>query len=260
MSFVTTRRRASGCPSNLELDELMAGDCAGQVSEARLRSHLEGCGDCRARLEAFSAVEPPTWSAAARRPPARRRFRWVLGVAVSLATATAALLLLPRSDGGPGEMSDGRTKGGLALTAFVKRAAGAGGARTVERIDRAGEVRAGDELRFSIVSARPGYATVLGLDAAPAVTVYVPAPPAAAPVAVAAGGPLALPGSVVADETGGFERVVVVVCDAAQRPSALRDRAAAALARAGGRPERVPSLETGCAESSLLLRKGPSTR
>jgi hypothetical protein len=155
-------------------------------------------------------------------------------------------------------MFDGRSKGGLALTAFVKRSSGAGA--TIERIDGAGDLRAGDEMRFSVVSASPGYAAVLGLDAAPSVTVYVPSPPAAVPVAVAAGGPLTLPGSVVADEIAGFERVVVVVCDAPQSPRTLRDRALAALTQAGGRPELVSSLGTGCAEASVLLRKSPAAR
>ena len=66
-----------------------------------------------------------------------------------------------------------------------------------------------------------------------------------------------LPGSVVADETAGFERIAAVVCDKETPPETLRRQAETALALAEGRPERVTSLGTGCLETSVLLRKEP---
>jgi len=88
------------------------------------------------------------------------------------------------------------------------------------------------------------------------VTIYVPAAGATArPTPVEATRPVTLPGSVIADETSGFERIVAVVCPTETSPDSLREEARAALARAGGRPEAVASLGTGCVESSVLLRK-----
>jgi hypothetical protein len=149
----------------------------------------------------------------------------------------------------PPSSGDERTKGALALTTFVKRASGA-----VEPVRSEGELRAGDEMRFSIVSARSGYAVVLGLDAAPAATVYVPSAPGQPPIRIDAGTTV-LPGSIVADETSGTERVMAVVCAVETSPDTLRARAAAALAGAQGRPESVTSLGTGCLESSIVMRK-----
>jgi hypothetical protein len=163
-------------------------------------------------------------------------------------SAAAAIILLFRPAGQP-PTSDERTKGGLALTVFVKRAGGA-----VEPVSRDGELRAGDEMRFSLVSAKPGYAVVLGLDATPAATVYAPSAPGQPPIRIEAG-TTALPGSIVADETAGVERVIALVCDAAPSPDALRARAAAALAHASGMPERVSSLGADCVESSVVMRK-----
>ena len=66
-----------------------------------------------------------------------------------------------------------------------------------------------------------------------------------------------LPGSVLADDTAGFERVVAVVCDKETPPETLRRQAVTALTLASGRPERVTSLGTGCLETSVLFRKEP---
>ena len=172
--------------------------------------------------------------------------------------AAAAFLIawgLPGGD--PRETADGRTKGALALTVHVKRAGGPAG--TVDEVNAEGRLHAGDELRFTLVAAKPGHAVVLGLDAAPSVTVYAPAPTGApaAPVRVDAAGMVTLPGSVVADDAAGFERIVAVVCDKGTPPETLRRQAEAALTLADGRPERVTSLGTGCLETSVLFRKEP---
>jgi hypothetical protein len=246
-----TPRRGLACPSDLDLDELLARDLA-EANEARLRGHLEGCADCRARLAAFTAVAPPGWKEiSARQPsfarPARPR-RWLPALGVATA-ALAALVLVarPRPTPGPGA----RTKGTLALTVIVKRATGG-----VETLADGAPLRAGDEIRFSAASAKPGYAVVLGLDAAPAVTVYLPAS-GATPVAIAAGSGQVLPGSIVADATPGTERLVLLRCDAQPEAPLLRETAARALAAAGGRPERVGPLGTGCDETSVLVHKAP---
>jgi len=266
MRSMAARRRKEGCPSDLDLDEMLSGDLAGQAREADLRSHVDGCPICGPRLAARQAdsilapdplvFRPLLSSLAATR---RARGRW-LGVGGAFASAAVAGLVLWSHRGTtPDESSvDGadRTKGALALTVHVKRAAANGGTPTIEAVNGEGPLRAGEEMRFTVAAAHPGFAVVLGLDGAPSVTVYVPAAGSAAgPTPVEATRPVTLPGSVIADEASGFERVVAVVCPTETSPETLREKARAALAKAGGRPEAVGSLGTGCVESSVLLRK-----
>jgi hypothetical protein len=255
--------RAPGCVSDLELDELLAGDLAGLRREATLRAHIDGCARCRERLAAFSAVEPPpaaTMLPQVMRASATRRLtRWRLAAAVmTMGAAAAVFAVVLRPRGEPGAGPEERTKGSLALALFVKRPSG-----TVETVTGAGTLHPGDEMRFAVAAARPGYAVVLGLDAAPSVTLYAPYAAAGAPaqaIRLDHPGTTTLPGSIVADATAGAERVVAVVCEAAPPLEALRARALAVLTAASGDPARVASLGSGCLESSVLLRKEPRPR
>jgi hypothetical protein len=263
VTLASRRERAPGCASNLDLDELAAGDLDGDARGAALRAHLASCDACRSRMAAREADPVLTPDATALRPQVaalaprarRRRLAWSGAVGAAAAAAVLVLVVRPGREGIPtfGE----RAKGAVALTLHVKRAANPG---AVDEVSGEGRLRAGDEVRFSLAPARPGHAVVLGLDAAPSVTVYVPAPgPGARAVAVAPPGPVVLPGSVVADATPGDEKIVALVCDGddSTLPETLRQKAEAALARAGGRPEAVASLGTGCAEGAVLVHKEP---
>jgi len=265
VTFSTTPARPPGCASDLELDELANGDVAGQPKEQTLRVHLETCARCRARLAAFAAVEPPPPPAipasfvAGPAPPrvsAQRapRRRWALA-ALGAAAVAAVIALVARPHDGPASADGERTKGALALTVYVKRASGA-----IDTVDREGELHEGDELRFTLTASAPGHAVVLGLDAAPSVTVYAPSTPAATAIPIDTAGSVALPGSIVADATVGAERIVAVVCAKETAPQALRARATAALAAANGRPEQVTALGSGCREASVLMHKIPGGR
>jgi hypothetical protein len=249
------QRRPVGCASDLELEELLAGDLAGRPDEARLRAHVGGCARCQGRQAALSAepsLQPDMnrWApalASSRRALRRRRLFAASGVVI--AAAAAAVILVVRTGGLDG--SGDRVKGTLALTVHVKRAGG-----TVDRIAGGGNIRPGEEMRFELSSSAPGRAVVLGLDTVPSVTVYVPAvggPRATVPVG--ATGPTVLDGSVVADDAKGFERVFAVVCETETPIETLRARAQAALVSAGGKPEAVSTLGSGCAEASVILRK-----
>ena len=264
MTSPASSPRAPGCVSDLELDELLAGDLAEQPREAVLRAHVDGCARCRARLAAFSAVEPPPAATmlprvvrAAATP--RRVTRWRLAAALMTLGAAAALFAVRlRPRGEPGAGPEERTKGSLALVVFVKRPSG-----VVDIVTGGGTLHPGDEMRFGLAAARPGYAVVLGLDAAPSVTLYAPYAAAGAPaqaIRLDHPGTTTLPGSIVADATAGAERVVAVVCEAAPPLEALRARALAVLTAASGDPARVASLGSGCLESSVLLRKEPRPR
>jgi hypothetical protein len=179
--------------------------------------------------------------------------------AVGAAGAAAlAVLFVARQQTRPGEgAASDLSKGALALTVHVQHASVGGLPSTIEPVNGSGRLRAGEEIRFSIAVAAPGFAVVLGLDARPSVRIYVPAAGAApaGPVSVGPTQSATLPGSVIADATQGFERIVAVVCPTSISPEALRGKAEAALAEADGRPEWVASLGTGCSESAVLLRK-----
>jgi hypothetical protein len=253
---MTTPSRGPGCASDVDLDEILSGEPTGSAREVRVRAHLATCPRCRERLAAFTAVDPPPASVMRARiygarlgPPAPRRRRW-LGAGAAFAAAAAALVLAWRLGPRPGGPGDERSKGALGLTVLVKRAGGA-----IDSVVQEGRLRAGDEMRFSLAPSRAGYAVVMGLDAAPSVTVYAPAASASAPIHVEATGSTTLPGSIVADETPGIERIVALVCAAATPPDELRRRAEAALERAHGQPERVTTLGTGCLEDSVVMRK-----
>ena len=254
MTSVTSRSRKAGCLSSLDLDELLAGDLSGGEREALLRGHLETCPACSGRLAQFAAVEPPPASASlrseARRPPRERvssgtRRRVVAALGVFGCAAAAVLIVSFRAP-----ITTERTKGSLALTIFIKGSAG-----SVESVQGEGTLHPGDEMRFSLTTAAVGHAVVVGLDAAPSVTVYAPTAPAAQAVPVESAGSHVLPGSIIADETGGAERVFAVLCPTPRDPQAVRAAALAALAHADGRPDAVTALGSGCLETSVLLHK-----
>ena len=268
MTSVVARRRKEGCPSDLDLDEMLSGDLTGLPREADLRRHIDGCAICGPRLaarQADPAVAPdplvfrPQLSSLAATGRVTARRRWMgLGGAIGSA-AVAGLVLWGHRLNSPDETSvdrADRTKGALALTVHIKRAAANGWPPAVEAVNAEGALRAGEEMRFTVAAARPGFAVVLGLDGAPSVTIYVPpAGSTAQPTPVEATRPVTLPGSVIADETLGFERIVAIVCPTETSPDTLKEKARAALATAGGHPEAVASLGTGCVESSVLLHK-----
>lgn len=265
--------RPAGCPSNLTLDEIAAGELAAGPEHDPVLHHVEQCPDCRARMLArqadpILAPDPIRFrpllvseagqpaSRPAGKPIARRRRPWIAITGLFAGAAVAGMVLWNHGAGRPGQEAGDLTKGALALTIHIKRAVAPGLPETIEAVNGEGRLRAGEEMRFSLALARAGYAVVLGLDALPSVTTYVPAVGSSErPVRVEPPGPVTLPGSVIADETAGFERVVAIVCEAPTSPEALRGQAAAALAKAGGRPEAVSSLGTGCVETSVLLRK-----
>ncbi len=265
MTSIAARRRKEGCPSDLDLDEMLSGDLVGLARGVDLRRHVHSCAICGSRLAARQAeptlapnpmVFRPLLSSLAVTTRLRARRRWVGLAGAFGSAAVAGLVLWGHRAGSPDETSGSRDKGALTLTVHVKRASADGRTATVEAVNGEGTLRAGEEMRFTVASARPGFAVVLGLDAAPSVTIYAPAARSAArPMPIEGTRLVTLPGSVIADETLGFERIVAVVCPTEPSPETLREKAQAALATAGGRPESVTSLGTGCVESSVLLRK-----
>jgi hypothetical protein len=107
----------------------------------------------------------------------------------------------------------------------------------------------GDAIRFRVTAAESGFLVILGIDAAPAVTVYAAVTP------IDGGEPLVVDGSIILDATIGAERIVAVVCAEPLPAEDLAARATARLLSAGGDPRQVRSIADSCAEASLLIEK-----
>jgi len=222
------------CLSDLRLDELLAGELAGDDATATER-HLGECARCRTRHTAL--VADRAQFRAALRPLTRKRTAWhgpaLAAGAVALA-ASAALVVRTPDDGT-------RSKGGARLGFVVVRG-------DVMRAGGPGErVHPGDTLSFLVTSARPSYVAVLGRDAAGRVSVYFPSGDRAE--RVAAGRDLQLPQAVVLDGTLGHEQLYGVFCAAPVALAALRD------ATGAGQLEREPP--EGCTVDRLAIEKLP---
>jgi hypothetical protein len=142
-----------------------------------------------------------------------------------------------------------RAKGDLALAIIVRRQSGA-----VERLAPGARVAPGDSLRFEVAAARPGFVSVVGLDAVGQVTPY--APHAGMMLELPGGPSVALPGAITADETLGAERIVALHCEKARPLDELVAMGKRALAEAGGDPRLVAPFGAPCAEAAFVIEKG----
>jgi len=249
MSPIQPRR--PGCPTDLELEALLAGE----RGTARHREHAGRCPECAARLAWMrqagrvfeEQVLPRTWPRVEPRLPQRgRRGRpgWLL-VPLAFASAAAALLLLaPRPPGG----YVGAKSGGGAMEIYLSRG-GAG-----QRVGDGAVVHPGEGLRF-VVRAPGRLAMVLTVDARGRVSRLVPAPGAEPPPADGL-----LPGGAVLDEVLGPERVFAVFLD---DPSQVEAVERAARRAAGGEADasrRLGRLPLDLEQDTLLLEKVPRPR
>jgi len=284
-------RRPEGCPSDLALEELHAGDLAGSSREASLRQPLARCAFCHPRVAALSSKVPPMSPelreamgaaspsarpfAAPSEQSARRPARPMVALFALGAAAAVALVARPTLRGhdqaNEKETNDNRTKGTLTLTVLIRRADGRIDRVNGEGLNGEAHLRESELMSFAVQTTQPSRVVVLGLDTAPSATLYVPyVPPESLgqPAKQAAALPLEtasatlLPGSIVADGRPGVERIFAVACpsEAALAPATVQTKATSALALAHGQPEAVTSLGTGCAEASVLLHKEPKGR
>lgn len=259
MSSETPVERSPDCLSSFVLDRLIAKDLTGGA-EARAHAHLAVCPRCTNRLARFGAVAAPPFGALAAKvslspgvvplTPVVRYRRWVGPVSASItlvAAAAAMVFVLKPRETDRGDRTN-RVKGGVALGVVVRRVSG-----ETERLGQGGAVAPGDALRFEVSGSGPGYVAVLGIDAAGHVSSYVPA---SGPMpSIAGGSPTVLPGSVLADDTLGVERIVALLCAEPRPLDELRAAAVAALTKAGGAPSKVGDLGTPCAETAFSIDK-----
>jgi hypothetical protein len=240
-------RRNSGCPSDLLLDRLYAGELLPAATQ-ELLAHIEGCPTCPGRMAvraagfaAFVEVDPRQLLAGVRRrlataPP--QSVSWRLGSVLSrrlgpLFAATAAMALLAvvligrslsPAPGGAGPAADAdttRQKGGLGL--HVYRLSG-GQATEAQSGD---SFPSGDRLRFAVDLPRAGQVSILGIDGAG--QLYSAWPTAGGPLTsrpLSAGAGQQLPGAVALDGSPGPERLYLVLCPSPGPPPSCQSAGA----------------------------------
>lgn len=229
--------------SALALDELAAGH---ELEEAK--AHLEGCADCRARLDSLRAqydqiAARPEFAArfealAAKTTPARPA-RWprFLTVVLPLAAALAVIVLFPR-DG-----EDTRLKG----------------APTVELLagDRpTTHAKPGDRLTLALGGAGRTHAAAFAVDAEGQLSVLWPNGETSAPIGSGARVPVGRPFEVTAGN-------VVVIATFGDRPRSLEDArhelelALAEAVRAGKKPVELDTPPSFAPSARVLLEVAP---
>lgn len=244
----TFPQRHPGCPTDLELEQLLAGDSSTPSGEG----HTSDCPHCAARLEwmrqagqHFTAfVFPRTREEVARRLASPRGgwLFWLPAFAAVGAVASALLLLIPPPDY-LGQKGSGAPVG--ALEVYV----GEGGQG--RRLSPGEVVHPGDGLRFVVQSKRAVF--ILSIDSTGQVSrIY---PPAGANPGPAGG---LLPGGAILDEVTGPERIFAIYPEG---PLGFEElEAAARRAVVGGGPELVRRLERlplAVPQESVLLEKVP---
>ncbi|WP_437807519.1 anti-sigma factor family protein [Sorangium sp. So ce1078] len=256
------RSRPEGCPSDLRLDRLLAGELD-PAEEQATRAHLDGCAPCAARFAALEAgraaflADPPPLRLPAAPPaaaPSIRRLRArALFPAVTAALGAAAVLAVVLITRPPAPPRGDDRGAGLAPAEQGARTKGGGG-RIGFYVARGevvvpggpGEVvHPNDRLQFTYSTADAGYFALLGVDGARKGSIYFPAGGVAAPIQP--GEEVPLPSSVVLDETLGAEVLYGLFCDAPIALEPLR----AALESA---PD-LPPAPAGCRVDRISLDK-----
>jgi hypothetical protein len=224
--------------SDLRWDRLLAGDLA-PADAAAARDHAATCPRCGARLRELEADR----DAFARRPFAipraihpRPRGLWA-GAAAALAAAAVLVVVLRRHDGGDGEGTRTKGRGGPALLLS------AGPADRLAPLATRDVVHPGDSLQAGYTSARAGFGAVLSRDGAGQAASYVPYGGDHL-VALPAGTRRSFPASTILDATPGEEHVAIVWCDADRPLAPLIDelRATGTLAERAGCTIRVVAI------------------
>lgn len=256
--FDHIRSGGEGCPSDLMLDRLYAGELPPSAAK-ELQAHVAKCAQCPQRMaarqagfDAFPDVDPrPLLAGIHRRIEAEqeakvRRFSLAKLLAiltpVSAAAAVAVFLMIGRSthtDQPDRAMT--REKGGLALHVF--RQVGEGSAEVIS----GDTFRPGDRIRFVVDLNRPGLINVLGVESGGALYVAWPQGQGSSSVLYGEGKGQALPGAVVLDDSVGREMLYLVSCPQSVGTPAAHCKSIDAATQ--------PSCPAGCSQSVFVLNK-----
>jgi hypothetical protein len=229
------REGRPGCPSDLQLDRLVAGEPAPAAAQ-----HLGGCALCTERVEerrqgfaAFAEVHPAALRARIEQlAPQRRRWPGRLRLPLALAAAAAAAVIVAARPGGPAT-DQVRAKGGLGL--HVHRMRGDGS----EEMASGDRFAAGERLRFAVDVPERGYVTISGVEASGRPYQAWPVG-GGAPALLPAGERQLLPGAVALDARRGRETLYLIHCLSPERSCS-------------GAPPRCPA---GCAVTGFVIDKG----
>lgn len=234
-------KRAPGCPSDLDLEELLAG---------KANPHADGCPLCAERLKAmretgahFEQVVFPRAKARVldAATASRPRFEWRWALLVPLAAALLVFAFFPRGPS-PDYIGD---KGGPqrpALEVYL------GEGQQGRRLSSGASVHGGDGLRF-VVSSRQRSVFLFTVDSTGRISRLYPTS-GEAPAQLDG----LLPNGAILDDVAGPERVFAVFPERAMTFSEIE----AAVAAAFSGPESLRKLERlplDSAQDSVLLEK-----
>lgn len=213
----------AGCPSDLALDRLAAGELA---ERGPVEAHLASCQTCAARwavrTRGWSAtpVDPRPLLAAVRRAesaPAPRRWWWWVAAAVPVVVAGVVAAV---GASGPGTRHKGEGPP-LALTVFRFEAG------VARKVPSGTAFSAGDRLRFVVDLPSAGSVGILGVDSKR--RLYVAWPRPGDDPSRPAGAQLELPGAVALDDSAGDETLFLVHCPGQRSAPSCTVSAAGAL-------------------------------
>ena len=235
----------AGCLSDLALDRIAAED------EPRRNAHLDGCERCRSRLGLFAAVGAApvarrTLESASARAAKRQPWPFVrLPLAIAGACAAAALVFLAVRPTPPRPSDEVRIKG--TSVAFFRQRGG-----EVTHGVSGESFLPGDALRFVVSSGSPGYFFLVGVEPSGNVVAYHPYGGTKS-AEIAVGREIALPGSLVLDESKGVEYFGGLFSREPLRLEEIRGAVQAALAR--GSPLPVEGVDLPAAQHWIVIRK-----
>jgi hypothetical protein len=244
LELETLREGRPGCPSDLLLDRLVAGELAG-VAAHHAQAHLEVCQGCERRVglrrRGFAAFADVSFSEERLRAGIERRLaartgrpswwrRWT--VPFELALVAAAALVVIRAE--PAQTV--RAKGGLGL--HVHRMRG----EASEEMASGDRFAPGDRLRFAVDLPARGLVTIAGVESGG--RWYQAWPAGAGAAALPAGSGQLLSGAVSLDGSRGREALYLIHCrEQPARPCTFGGPGAPALCPAG------------CTASTFVLEK-----
>lgn len=227
---------SSGCPSELALDRLFAGEC-NDLEKARILRQLASCAACAealearraeredfapdpqllARLAALDAQPTAAPSLAPRGTPrgAARRWRHLAPAAVALASCAALLVLAlrPRSSD-PAIDRSATSKGGPRVELLLLRRG------ELSPVADGDTLYPGDQLQVVLRVAAPRFVALYSRDGAGTLSRYAPTDPTM--TQVLPGGAAIMPNSTVLDEVLGRETLAVFLCELPQEDARLR--------------------------------------
>jgi hypothetical protein len=218
-----------------------------EADRQELEQHLDVCSDCRRAAEsARTSREQFTRHVLPRGVPRlRRRTAWFPWLALTSAMAAAVLLLVIRR--APPDIS---IKGAPSFAAFARRAG------QVTAVHDEDVLRAGDEVRFVVVSEQLPYLLVCSVDGMGKANIYFPFDGRESGK-IEVRSRVELPGSIILDDAPGPERVFALFSAEPIAAVEVNDalRAIGIEGARGIRETRALPLRVG-AQSSLLFEKG----